>query len=70
MIRKIDTIQICPICGSAFVPTPLWVYKIETKKAVTYFCSYKCYVKAGGDGGVNHIYKMEYAINKGVGERK
>lgn len=70
MKRKIETIQICPICGSAFVPTALWVYKITRPKVVNYYCRYKCYVKAGGDGGVNHIYKADYAIDKGVGERK
>lgn len=65
MKRKIETIHYCPICGSVFVPTLLWQYKLTIRKKLKYYCSYKCYVKAGGDGGVNHIYKTEYASEKG-----
>lgn len=64
MKKKIETIQKCPICGEVFVPTVLWVYKITTRTSVKYYCRYKCYVKAGGDGGVNHVYKTEYASEK------
>lgn len=48
----------CKICGKKFIANPNWMYKIhkgKTKKEkskLNYYCSYTCYRKAGGDGGV------------------
>lgn len=45
--------HICTICGKQFVilRTNLWAYKIQNHKNIKYYCSYKCYRKAGGDNG-------------------
>ena len=37
----------CSECGKMLFPTPQWAYKIAGK----FYCSYKCYRKAGGDNG-------------------
>ena len=41
-------------CGNKFFPRPNWLYKIKA----TYYCSYNCWRKDGGDnGGKNHYAK-------------
>jgi ribosomal protein L24E len=42
----------CSICGKEFLPTYHWMYKRTIDKRVAYQCSYTCYRKAGGDGGI------------------
>lgn len=49
----------CAICGKNIVRVNLkmYVYKIRLNKgAYSYFCSYNCYRKAGGDSGVESHY--------------
>ena len=41
----------CPICGKKFVPSYYWAYRSPKG----YACSYTCYVKAGGDGGLDRL---------------
>lgn len=40
-------------CGKSFVPTYGWLYKLQSRKngKISYYCSYTCWRKAGGDGG-------------------
>lgn len=39
----------CGECGKLVIPTPQWLYKLEKNYKTIYYCSYKCYRKAGGD---------------------
>lgn len=32
----------CPLCNKEFYATSSWVYKIKSKEAVEYYCSWKC----------------------------
>ena len=45
----------CDICGKYIAATPQWVYKLRNNKVTTWYCSYTCYKKAGGDGGIRQI---------------
>ncbi len=54
--------KICPICGKTFciLNASDWAYKLLQNKykgtRKKYYCSYKCYRKAGGDSGWVKIY--------------
>jgi hypothetical protein len=45
ILRRQARDSICSVCGRAFVPAPLHMYR----KGGKIQCSYTCYRKAGGD---------------------
>ena len=49
--------KICAECGQVFLATVNWLYKLRKKpnSTMNYYCSYKCWRKNGGDGGVRVI---------------
>lgn len=48
----------CAECGQVFIIGISWMYKLRKKPNGTiYYCSYKCWRKNGGDGGVRIIRK-------------
>lgn len=43
--------KICAKCGKSFIPASGHLYKLQKHGKLEYYCSYKCWRKAGGDNG-------------------
>lgn len=41
----------CTNCGKLFIISHSWLYKINSKDKLNYYCSYNCWRKGGGDNG-------------------
>lgn len=50
-LSRYISVKECEICNKKFVKTYNYMYKLYKNKRLTYYCSYTCYRKAGGDSG-------------------
>ena len=50
----------CELCGKLFILTYNYLYKLRDKNQKNlYYCSYTCWKKAGGDGGIKNIHGID-----------